>query len=628
MSGQESNTAIAASAPSETSSAPPESRASDPSLALAPALAPAPAPTPTPTPTPATTSSYLVFAHLNAANAPLYRAILDIFVAKRAQFVISLRPSEILAELNLDPAADPATLARLYPDANPANLANPANPTNTTNTTNPAPDRDTILASALKQLHLWGNLDDTPDNAAAATIEDFYRNRRLYQLSAAGEAAEQALAAFNEYLHRPGELQTTALHDIISFLDALYPLLAEQPPDDAKLHQLLTSLVNCFEQLTTRAQSFMRGLHSTVELHGISAEAFLAYKERLVNYLENFISELVASTGKISATLLHLETCGLSAIAFPAAARREIANMLDPGPDALAGALERATAQWQQRWNGFRRWFISDGRTPSQAEHLRSRARSAIPALLYAVTQINDRRSNRADRAADFATLARWFAAAPDDASCHRLWRAAFALPPARHLRVNNETLDARATRDEHPRLSWLEAAPVRLSPRLRQQGHNTPRGPAQPVIDRTAGKQRLIEIARLQTAQIEHARQHLVEAGRIRLSQLGSPDTPLAEHPFRLFLELLGRALSRRRPGRAADPAPIDTESNDGTLRIRLEPIPQTTATIITTAGHFHGQDHWITITPAHISAHISAHAATRAPARPPFPKIEIFET
>jgi uncharacterized protein (TIGR02677 family) len=546
MSDQERNAALPASL--EASSAQPGSHASGPPLAP--------------------TSSYAVFAHLNAANTPLYRAILGIFVAKRAQFIISLRPAEILGEL------DPEALARLEPGA----------------------DRDSILANALKQLHLWGNLDDTPDNADAATIEDFYRNRRLYQLSAAGEAAEQALAAFDEYLHRPGELQTTALHDIISFLDALYPLLADQPPDDAKLHQLLTSLVNRFEQLTTRAQSFMRGLHSTVELHGISAEAFLAYKERLVNYLENFISELVASTGKISTTLLHLETCGLAGIAFPAAARHEIADALDPGPDAL----ERATSQWQQRWDGFRRWFISAGHAPSQAEHLRSRARSAIPALLHAVTQINDRRSNRADRAADFATLARWFAAAPDDTSCHRLWRAAFALSPARHLRLNNETLAARATRNEHPRLSWLEAAPVWLSPRLRQQGRNTPRGAAHPVIDRTVEKQRLIEIARLQAAQIEHARQHLINAGRILLSQLGMPAIPLAEHSFRLFLELLGRALSRR-PDHAG---PIDTESTDGTLRIRLEPIPQTTAAIVTSAGRFHGQDHWITITPAHIAA------------------------
>src|SRR5690606_7828262 len=109
-------------------------------------------------------------------------------------------------------------------------------------------------------------------------------------------------------------------------------------------------------------------------------------------------------------------------IAFAAAARRELMDALELTPDAHA----RAEAAWRDRWQGLRRWFIA-GDTPSQAELLRARARSAIPALLTAVSQINERRSNRADRAADFTTLARWFAEAPDEATCHRVWRAAFA---------------------------------------------------------------------------------------------------------------------------------------------------------------------------------------------------------
>jgi uncharacterized protein (TIGR02677 family) len=114
-----------------------------------------------------------------------------------------------------------------------------------------------------------------------------------------------------------------------------------------------------------------------------------------------------------------------------------VADALDPNPEALAAAELR----WQRRWARLRRWFIGDG-TPSQAELLRARACSAIPALLTAVTQINDSRSQRADRAADFSTLARWFAQVPDDDSAHRLWRVSFALAPARRVRINAETLE------------------------------------------------------------------------------------------------------------------------------------------------------------------------------------------
>jgi uncharacterized protein (TIGR02677 family) len=502
-------------------------------------------------PLPGSDATYTVFAHLNAEKAPLYRAILSAFVAERARFALALRPSEIQTAL------EGASGLALLPDE---------------------------VDSALRQLCDWGNLDDSPDTADAASVEEFYRKRRLYQLSAAGEATEQALAVFNEYLHRPGELQTTALHDILELLDALPPLVADERPDDAKLHLTLSSLVDRFEQLTSRAQSFMRGLQRTVDLHGISVEAFLAYKEKLVDYLERFIGELVVASNRAAEAVLGLESMGMSR-AFTAATRRELADALDAGPEAFAAAELR----WQRRWAGLRRWFIGDG-TPSQAELLRARARSAIPALLTAVTQINDRRSHRADRAADFSTLARWFAQAPDDDAAHRLWRVVFALAPARHLRINTETLDARAQKSEPPRTSWLEATPMWLAPRLRTTGRTATRGAALATIDRSAEKAHLTLLARQQAAQLHRASDQLLHGGRRRLAELG----PLDLFEFRLFLELLAQALAAR--------TTMETRSHaysaDGSLRIVLEPMAGSVwVDVPTTDGIFRGRDHWITI-------------------------------
>jgi uncharacterized protein (TIGR02677 family) len=328
----------------------------------------------------------------------------------------------------------------------------------------------------------------------------------------------------------------------------------------------------------------MRGLQSTVDLQGLGIDDFLAYKEKLIDYLEKFIGELVVATNRISEAILNLEACGV-ALAFTAAARRDIVDQVDPAPDAL----DLAEAQWQQRWQGLRRWFIA-GDTPSQAELLRARARSAIPALLTAVSQINDRRTSRSDRAADFATLARWFAESPDDASAHRLWRTAFALAPSRHLRVNSETLNARAAQTDDPRASWLTATPVWLSPRLRRHGRTAIRGAPPATIDRSADKARILAEARAQTEQIERAREHLLQRGPRRLGDLG----PLSDPAFRLFLDLLGHALTQR----IHPSGPIDVESADGSLRIRLDPIPDAgPATLTTTVGDLTGPDHLITI-------------------------------
>ncbi len=268
--------------------------------------------------------SYSVFAHLVAEKSALYRAILGTLVAERARFAIALRPAEIHAAL---------TRAASAPAAPASSSA-------------AAPALDDI-ESALRQLRDWGNLDDAPDTAHAATIEEFYRQRRLYQLSAAGEAAERALAVYHEHLQRPGELQTTALHDVLALLDQLPTLLAATPLDEARLHLALTQLAARFEELTSRAQSFMRDLQRRIDLPGLSVADFLAYKERLIDYLERFIGELAISTNRI-AEALHALPPVLLAEAFAAAARRETADAVAPGPEALAAAEQR----WQDRWAG------------------------------------------------------------------------------------------------------------------------------------------------------------------------------------------------------------------------------------------------------------------------------------
>ena len=47
-------------------------------------------------------------------------------------------------------------------------------------------------------------------------------------------------------------------------------------PSRRCLHLAFQALVTRFEELTSRAQSFMRNLQSTVELHGTELEAFLS----------------------------------------------------------------------------------------------------------------------------------------------------------------------------------------------------------------------------------------------------------------------------------------------------------------------------------------------------------------
>jgi uncharacterized protein (TIGR02677 family) len=498
---------------------------------------------------------YSVFTHLSSQKAEEYRRVLAAFSQARSAFVIHLRPSEL---------------------ARATGMAEEA------------------LEPVLGQLHEWGNLDRSRDHVDAASIEEFYRVKWLYQLSVRGEAAERALEVFEESIHQPGELQTEALRDIIDYLEAIRRLLGESAgageADFGKFHQQFNHLDARFEEFTVQAQRFMQFLQSTIELHDLTLEDFIDYKDRLIDYLQRFVNDLITSASEIEQIVTALEAGGVRD-RFAGIARRARADALDPNdPEMLAAERQRR----EDRWDGLRLWFLGDAGGRSQAETLRARAREAIPALLIALQSFHDRRESGSDRQRDWRQLARWFAEAPDDSAAHRLWRVAFAMTPARHLRINEETLERREQAGESVRTSWLEAEPMWLEPRLRKSGRAGSTGRVPEMVDLSRERELLRRMSAEENAQIARAHRLLARGEPMWLSDFAE----LESAAFDLLLDLLGRAMTAA-AGRSQDEFPVVATSTDGSLCIELaSPAdPQRTVRICTSAGTLRGPDHRVTI-------------------------------
>lgn len=464
------------------------------------------------------------------------------------------------------------------------------------------------IQNALDQLVTWGNLLAHPDTGRVTSVEDFYRARYLYQLSREGEAAEIALAAYDEALGRRAALQSVALEDIRLQLRVLRQLALEINPDPARAHALLRDLSRVFTDLAENAQAFMTGLGRTLDLRSADREAFLAYKDRLISYLERFISDLVTVSDEIARLILELNTLeldvekyGVGGLALDRlltfAAERESSDAA-PAPelDATVNELDRAELvqqylhNWQARWQGLHGWFVSRREHPSQATLLRNRARRAITELLEAVTRLNERRLGRSDRSADFRTLALWFAEAESDLEAHRLWRAAFGLNPARHLSIDEDTLQQREQQPVGNNTSWLNAPPLQVSPRLRATGNYRKPGLPPPVENRDQQRALLARQLAEEGEQVRAARERLATGELTSLSELGELD----RNSFALFLQLLGDALSAiREPGQA-----VSVITSDGSLQIELEPLAEDSyAEIHTPNGVFRGRDHRLRI-------------------------------
>ncbi|MBV9114553.1 MAG: TIGR02677 family protein [Hyphomicrobiales bacterium] len=491
-----------------------------------------------------------LFRHVSADRATLYRSIMDVFASAHRQYRLQLRPDEVLNEGR-------------WPEARP---------------------RIEEINTALVQLAAWGNLEAQPDTARVSSLSDFYRARFIYRLSAGGEAVERALAVFMQTLLRRAELQTVALEDITSQLQALRALADATELDLAKAHGTLRDLVRVFENLAGEAQAFMAGVARSVELQQAEAVAVVTYKRRLIDYLERFMSDLVRRSDTIARFIRGLAP-DIDELLRQVAARE--AGDAAPGDtqDQMDAQMKR-WAEWRERWQGLSGWFIGQGHEPPQAELLRARARSAIPQLLGAIAALNERRSGRSDRSADFRVLAGWFATCAGDAEAHRLARAAFALNPARHF-----SLGTGADEGLPANTPWADAPPLVIHPRLREYGEAMRRGPPAKIRDRGEERAVLALQFREETRQVEAARARLATGRSMRLSDFGALDV----HAFGLFLGLLGETLTEQ----AGPDARMERHTGDGLLHIRLEPLGrETRAEISTDHGVFAGRDHLITIT------------------------------
>jgi uncharacterized protein (TIGR02677 family) len=507
------------------------------------------------------------FNYVTAEKAPLYRTLMQIFSHAKAHFIIHLRPEEI---------------AKRLPTGHDTSVEN--------------------ISSALEQLVAWGNLLAQPDNSRVTTVEDFYRARHLYQLSRQGEAAEAALATFDELLGRHGALQAVALRDIRDTLAAIEKLTHKTQPDAARIHALMRDLSRVFEDLADNAQAFMAGLGRTLDLRGVDRDAFLAYKERVIDYLKRFVGDLAVLSPDIAQLIRNLNTPierFLVLIANREAedyapnieADKETDSCI-PGALHHEQQLQRALQHWRGHWQGLQAWFIGTPAHPSQASVLQSSARHAVLSLLEAVVRLNERRLGRSDRSADFRTLAAWFMQCRDDGDAHRLWRAAFGLSPARHLSIDEETLAEREQTPISPQHSWWDAPALTVNAKLRTTGSYARRGgAAAQVRDRRQEKAILAQQIVEENEQTRRARNRLATGETTTLSDIGELD----EESFRYFLRLLGEALAT-----AENPhQPIHTTTGDGAIEIEMTPLPQTQqAKIHTPIGVFSGRDYQIRIT------------------------------
>jgi uncharacterized protein (TIGR02677 family) len=204
------------------------------------------------------------------------------------------------------------------------------------------------LEASLRQLELWGNVTWTQDTTRVSRLEDFRRRRALWQLTAVGRATHDAVSSVLAAVEVSGSLQRSLFRDIRENLTDL--ALAIDDGDGGRTYLRLRSLDSALHDLAANARDFHATVAQLRREHDVDPERFLAYKELLVDYLQQFLDHLIAQQNVIARAVLDVEARGVGQLAELAAAGDDSAGLFDDSDRAL---------RWAQRWDGLASWFVS-----------------------------------------------------------------------------------------------------------------------------------------------------------------------------------------------------------------------------------------------------------------------------
>ena len=444
---------------------------------------------------------------------------------------------------------------------------------------------DEDLARALSSLRDWGLVDIVQNHAENyRTAEEYERRNLQYSLTKRGEAAFAGVQHALAVLSSTGALQTAVLDAIADRLGELHHLLTEPSATDRKIFTTLVELESHLEALRSNTKQFNGELQRLLRDEGVDLATFHEVKNATVAYLQEFITNLEQRAHAIAMGITRIEEHGVSAMHQRALSGADLPPK--PGTDPSAEWL----AHRRSRWTGLRAWFLPDDGTPARIEQLRLVARRAINALLQVLERITESRRRASSAVADFRELARWFASAPSEDDCHRLFSAAFGLGSARHAHLAHPDPELISSAS-----SWREPPQVPVSPLLRTAGRAEKISRTGKVKDVSALKRERAERAHAQRAELRRALAQLSTNGPVRLSDFG-----LLDHDtFERLLDLLGRALAARPDSTGVRRA----TTADGKVEVILRtPHDTARATLRTPRGVLTGPDYVVDISTAGI--------------------------
>lgn len=380
----------------------------------------------------------------------------------------------------------------------------------------------------LASLTAWGNLDTIQDTRHAGTIEEFKNKKYSYQLTQTAVEIERMVIRLENIQYEGSSLEPTLLERIASAVSEI-PEIAVMDPE--RVSGWWKNFQQDFKRLNQNYMDYMHELNSVKAENMMQTEAFMLFKDRMIEYLRSFIKSLQRVIPVIEKRLSELDRSALNQILESVVQYEKTVPRFEEVFDENQ-FRENINGQWQN----FEEWFLRSDEADSQVSVLFETTNEMIRKMTRYAARISEQSNAGANRREEYLKLAQIFGQCATIEEAHRLSACVFGIEKPFHIKGNF----ARETDSINSGVYDEPAGMVTVQPRTRTFRGRSSRTT---VADHSRAKKETREAVLLQIAEEETLLQSFITGNKLVFEELGKNGSLTPEIRDR-FLTWLARGL------------------------------------------------------------------------------------
>lgn len=284
----------------------------------------------------------------------------------------------------------------------------------------------------LLRLVEWGNLTNIQDTTNVKTVEEFKNRKFRYQLT------EYAIEIERMVMHLETlKVETSSLEP--KLFDKLRVLLSEfnnlENKEDISDH--FEELNETFTKLNNNYKDFLKMFHEAKSEELMKSESFLIYKDKVIEYLKNFITGFQINEIKIQNILNNLPSDFEDKMIAKVMEHKKNQPIIEPDFDFLY--LEEVL---RGKWQSIVKWFLCDNFTESESERLKKAVNNIINKITKYVISIIETNTS-INRMEEYKHILNLFFQSDSLEDCAKLATATFGIEKVKHISNVEKTTDS-----------------------------------------------------------------------------------------------------------------------------------------------------------------------------------------